>query len=113
MRTALLLCNFFPLCVIDFCCLFIPQHLHVCLAQATSGKFSGKKLKKAPNKPQWLIMRDMGLTDEEISVYQDPEHWLKVFPNKVCASGARDVCCSGWNSGFFEWLMLRKMVHHV
>lgn len=48
--------------------------------KATSGKFSGKKLKKAANKPQWLIMKDMGLTDEEIPAFLDPDHWLKVFP---------------------------------
>jgi len=51
--------------------------------KATSGKFSGKKLKKAANKPQWLIMRDMGLTDDEIGQFRDPDHWLKVFPNKA------------------------------
>lgn len=48
--------------------------------QMTSGKFSGKKLKKAPNKPQWLIMRDMGLSDAKISKYQGPNPGPRTGP---------------------------------
>jgi len=51
--------------------------------KVTAGKFTGKKLKKAANKPQWLIMRDMGLADEEIAAYRDVDHWLTVFPVKA------------------------------
>lgn len=29
---------------------------------------------------QWQIMRSLGLQDEEIKLFADPQHWLGYFP---------------------------------
>ncbi|XP_031274457.1 leucine--tRNA ligase, cytoplasmic-like [Pistacia vera] len=57
-------------------------------AEDTSGappdKFKGKKSKAAAKSGgqvfQWEIMRSFGLSDSEISEFQNPEQWLKFFP---------------------------------
>ena len=50
----------------------------------TAGKFKGKKSKAASkassSKFQWEIMRSYGLSDAEISQFQDPYKWLTYFP---------------------------------
>ncbi|KAJ4723658.1 leucine--tRNA ligase, cytoplasmic-like [Melia azedarach] len=47
-------------------------------------KFKGKKSKAAAKSGgqafQWEIMRSFGLSDSEISEFQNPEKWLKYFP---------------------------------
>eukprot|EP00993_Chasmostoma_nieuportense_P007393 NODE_81_length_3361_cov_87.229437_g75_i0.p1 GENE.NODE_81_length_3361_cov_87.229437_g75_i0~~NODE_81_length_3361_cov_87.229437_g75_i0.p1 ORF type:complete len:1054 (+),score=260.59 NODE_81_length_3361_cov_87.229437_g75_i0:105-3266(+) len=48
--------------------------------KVTSGKFSGKKGKKAGQKPQWEIMKDMGIAPERISLFADTATWLNEFP---------------------------------
>ncbi|XP_065870088.1 leucine--tRNA ligase, cytoplasmic-like [Euphorbia lathyris] len=49
-----------------------------------SGKFKSKKSKAASKSGgqmyQWEIMRSFGLSDSEISEFQDPYKWLKFFP---------------------------------
>lgn len=36
--------------------------------------------KSGSSKYQWNIMRSLGLSDEEIVAFADPQHWLKYFP---------------------------------
>ncbi|KAA8528005.1 hypothetical protein F0562_035126 [Nyssa sinensis] len=52
--------------------------------QGSTGKFKGKKSKAAAksggDKYQWEIMRSYGLSDDEISKFQDPYYWLTYFP---------------------------------
>ncbi|XP_034675252.1 leucine--tRNA ligase, cytoplasmic-like [Vitis riparia] len=52
--------------------------------QGVAEKFKGKKSKAAAKasstKFQWEIMRSYGLSDAEISKFQDPYHWLIYFP---------------------------------
>lgn len=47
-------------------------------------KFKGKKSKVASKSTgqvfQWEIMRSFGLSDKEISEFQDPYNWLRFFP---------------------------------
>ncbi|KAI3911979.1 hypothetical protein MKW98_010923 [Papaver atlanticum] len=47
-------------------------------------KFKSKKSKSAAKsggeKYQWEIMKEYGLSDAEISKFQDPSHWLMHFP---------------------------------
>ncbi|KAF6142493.1 hypothetical protein GIB67_039457 [Kingdonia uniflora] len=52
--------------------------------QTLPDKFKSKKSKAAAkssgDKFQWEIMRSFGLSDSEISKFQDPYHWLTYFP---------------------------------
>ncbi|KAK9157061.1 hypothetical protein Scep_003635 [Stephania cephalantha] len=52
--------------------------------QVAPDKFKSKKSKAAAksggDKFQWEIMRSYGLSDGEISKFQDPYHWLNFFP---------------------------------
>lgn len=52
--------------------------------QGAPDKFKGKKSKAVAkaggDKYQWEIMRSYGLSDEEISKFQDPYFWLSYFP---------------------------------
>ncbi|OVA12729.1 Aminoacyl-tRNA synthetase [Macleaya cordata] len=53
--------------------------------QTEPEKFKSKKAKAAAKsggreKYQWEIMRSYGLSDGEISKFQDPHHWLTYFP---------------------------------
>eukprot|EP01012_Entosiphon_sulcatum_P061798 TRINITY_DN8766_c0_g1_i1.p1 TRINITY_DN8766_c0_g1~~TRINITY_DN8766_c0_g1_i1.p1 ORF type:complete len:1087 (-),score=221.84 TRINITY_DN8766_c0_g1_i1:64-3324(-) len=48
--------------------------------KVTSGKFVGRKGKKAVGRPQWAIMKEMGLTDEQIPAFSEPNNWLDFFP---------------------------------
>ncbi|KAF8395231.1 hypothetical protein HHK36_019173 [Tetracentron sinense] len=52
--------------------------------QTLPDKFKSKKSKAASksggDKFQWEIMRNYGLSDGEISRFQDPYHWLTFFP---------------------------------
>ncbi|XP_065186777.1 leucine--tRNA ligase, cytoplasmic-like [Sycon ciliatum] len=49
---------------------------------------------------QWQIMRSLGLQDEEIKEFADPQHWLKYFPPKA----QEDLKCMGvkvdWRRSF-------------
>ncbi|XP_056172181.1 leucine--tRNA ligase, cytoplasmic-like isoform X2 [Syzygium oleosum] len=51
---------------------------------AMKDKFKGKKSKAASKSGgqmyQWEIMRSLGLSDSEISKFQDPYNWLSFFP---------------------------------
>jgi len=51
---------------------------------AVAGKFKGKKSKVAAKSGgqvyQWEIMRSVGISDAEISEFQDPYKWLSYFP---------------------------------
>lgn len=51
---------------------------------AMKDKFKGKKSKAASKSGgqmyQWEIMRSLGLSDSEISRFQDPYNWLSFFP---------------------------------
>ncbi|KAI4380440.1 hypothetical protein MLD38_006631 [Melastoma candidum] len=51
---------------------------------AMKDKFKGKKSKAAAKSGgqifQWEIMRSLGLSDSEISKFQDPYNWLSFFP---------------------------------
>uniref|UniRef100_A0A7N2REA5 Uncharacterized protein n=1 Tax=Quercus lobata TaxID=97700 RepID=A0A7N2REA5_QUELO len=53
-------------------------------ADAPPDKFKGKKSKAASKsggqKFQWEIMRSFGLSDNEISKFQNPYNWLTYFP---------------------------------
>ncbi|KAL2936614.1 Leucine--tRNA ligase cytoplasmic [Bienertia sinuspersici] len=53
-------------------------------SQSAPDKFKGKKSKVAAKTGtqlyQWEIMRSFGLSDEEISKFQDPYRWLTYFP---------------------------------
>lgn len=53
-------------------------------AQTLPDKFKGKKSKVASKSSgqmlQWEIMRSYGLSDGEISKFQDPKKWLTFFP---------------------------------
>ncbi|KAL7258615.1 hypothetical protein ACSBR1_004686 [Camellia fascicularis] len=52
--------------------------------QVAPDKFKSKKSKAAAksggDKYQWEIMRSYGLSDDEISKFQDPYYWLSYFP---------------------------------
>ncbi|XP_052202149.1 leucine--tRNA ligase, cytoplasmic [Diospyros lotus] len=52
--------------------------------QGAPDKFKGKKSKAAAksggDKYQWEIMQSYGLSDDEISKFQDPYYWLTYFP---------------------------------
>lgn len=41
---------------------------------------------------QWVIMRSLGLKDEEIKKFADPHYWLKYFP-PVAKSSLKDLGC--------------------
>lgn len=43
-------------------------------------KHKSKKGKAAPPMPQWQIMQSMGIPDDEIAAFADPQHWLDYFP---------------------------------
>lgn len=45
------------------------------------GQHKSKRGKTGPPKPQWLIMKGMGLSDEEIPKFADSRHWLNYFPS--------------------------------
>ncbi|RNF06928.1 leucine--tRNA ligase [Trypanosoma cruzi] len=47
---------------------------------ATIGQHKSKRGKAAPAKPQWIIMRSMGIPDNEIAKFADPLYWLDYFP---------------------------------
>eukprot|EP00796_Vickermania_ingenoplastis_P004261 gene4261-3082_t len=47
---------------------------------APQGKFKSKRGKAGPAKPQWLIMKQLGIPDEEIPKFADPHYWLNYFP---------------------------------
>lgn len=53
-------------------------------SQSAPDKFKGKKSKAAAKTGtqlyQWEIMRSFGLSDDEISKFQDPSKWLTYFP---------------------------------
>ncbi|OMO58000.1 Aminoacyl-tRNA synthetase, class Ia [Corchorus capsularis] len=53
-------------------------------ANVAPDKFKGKKSKAASKSGgqmfQWEIMRSFGLSDSEISKFQDPVEWLRFFP---------------------------------
>lgn len=49
-------------------------------AQGDVPKFKSKRGKTAAAMPQWLIMRQLGISDEEIPKFADPNHWLNYFP---------------------------------
>ena len=36
--------------------------------------------KSGGQKYQWKIMQSLGISDEEIKLFADPQHWLKYFP---------------------------------
>ncbi|KAG0562416.1 hypothetical protein KC19_9G144200 [Ceratodon purpureus] len=52
--------------------------------KAEPAKFKSKKSKAAaktgPAKYQWEIMQSLDMEDAEIAKFQDPYHWLEVFP---------------------------------
>lgn len=54
------------------------------VSEADPNKFKGKKSKVASKSTgqvfQWEIMRSFGLSDSEISEFQDPYKWLSYFP---------------------------------
>ncbi|XP_010692415.2 leucine--tRNA ligase, cytoplasmic isoform X1 [Beta vulgaris subsp. vulgaris] len=60
------------------------QEVAIAESQPAPDKFKGKKSKVASKTGtqlyQWQIMRSFGLTDEEISKFQDPYRWLTYFP---------------------------------
>ncbi|RNF06274.1 leucine--tRNA ligase [Trypanosoma rangeli] len=47
---------------------------------AAIGQYKGKRGKTAAPKPQWIIMRAMGIPDNEIIKFADPLYWLDYFP---------------------------------
>ncbi|SCU68164.1 leucyl-tRNA synthetase, putative [Trypanosoma equiperdum] len=47
---------------------------------ATIGQHKGKRGKAGPAKPQWIIMRTMGIEESEIPKFADPLHWFDFFP---------------------------------
>lgn len=47
---------------------------------APQGKFKSKRGKSGPAKPQWLIMKQLGIPEEEIPKFADPHYWLNYFP---------------------------------
>ena len=50
------------------------------VAEKSKGKKSKAAAKASSTKFQWEIMRSYGLSDAEISKFQDPYHWLIYFP---------------------------------
>ncbi|EPY25569.1 leucyl-tRNA synthetase [Strigomonas culicis] len=43
-------------------------------------KHKSKRGKVAAAKPQWIIMQSLGIPDEEIPKFADPQYWLDYFP---------------------------------
>lgn len=43
-------------------------------------KHKSKRGKAAPAKPQWTIMQSLGIPDNEIPKFADPNHWINYFP---------------------------------
>lgn len=54
------------------------------LDEITKDKSKGKKsklvAKSGSAKYQWQIMQSLGMSDEEIREFADPNHWLYYFP---------------------------------
>ena len=46
----------------------------------SKGKKSKAVAKAGTAKYQWQIMHSLGLKDEEIKLFADPQHWLDYFP---------------------------------
>ena len=44
-------------------------------------KYKSKRGKVGPAMPQWQVMKNMGIADEEIPAFADANHWLKYFPS--------------------------------
>lgn len=49
-------------------------------AEVPVGTFKSKRGKAGPPKPQWMIMQQLGIPDEDIPAFADPSHWLDYFP---------------------------------
>ncbi|CAG9463515.1 unnamed protein product [Pedinophyceae sp. YPF-701] len=67
-------------------------------------KFVGKKSKAAAkagtSTTQWGIMRSMGLADEEIGAFADPNHWLEFFPPLAKRDMSLMGCGIDWRRSF-------------
>jgi len=65
-----------------------------------TSKRSKAESKKGVGATQWEIMRTLGLTDEEIACFTDPQHWLKYFPQHCKAD--LDAVAAGvdWRRSF-------------
>lgn len=68
---------------------------------AASGAMKSKVAAKTGGmKYQWQIMRSIGIADEEIGQFQDPQHWLTYFPPLAIADLKRMGCKIDWRRTF-------------
>lgn len=67
---------------------------------APQGTFKSKRGKSGPAKPQWCIMQQMGVPDEEISKFADPIHWLEYFPPHALKDLKRFGCHIDYRRSF-------------
>ncbi|GMT20866.1 hypothetical protein PFISCL1PPCAC_12163 [Pristionchus fissidentatus] len=74
------------------------------LDEITKDKSKGKKsklvAKTGPGKYQWQIMQSLGMTDEEIKEFADPQHWLNYFPPHCIADLKRMGIKVDWRRSF-------------
>jgi leucyl-tRNA synthetase len=65
-----------------------------------TAKFTGRRAKVGPAKPQWLIMQSMGIPDSEIPKFADPRHWLDYFPPLALEDGKKLGCHIDYRRSF-------------
>lgn len=59
-----------------------------------------KRGKTGPPKPQWIIMQSMGIPDEEIHKFADPQHWVNYFPPIAITDLKSFGCHIDWRRSF-------------
>jgi leucyl-tRNA synthetase len=67
---------------------------------AAAGQHKSKRGKAGPPKPQWHIMKDMGLSDAEIPSFAESRHWLNHFPALAVADLKKLGCHIDWRRSF-------------
>lgn len=69
-------------------------------ANAPQGSFKSKRGKSGPAKPQWCIMQQMGVPDDEIPKFADPLYWLEYFPPLALTDLKRFGCHIDYRRSF-------------
>jgi leucyl-tRNA synthetase len=72
-------------------------------AATNPGVFHSKKSKavaKGAGSRQWLIMRSLGIPDDEIPRFRDPQYWLQYFPVRCMADLKKMGCGIDWRRSF-------------
>ena len=70
---------------------------------AATGPGAGKSkvaMKTGGAARQWDILKMIGITEEEIPKFQDPDYWLQYFPDYCVADLKQFGCCIDFRRSF-------------